>query len=180
MEPFVSTLVLHPAVLIASGFDSLSSRQVRFLNAFRQHFASSKYSMDETIVLSKSDFELGGIGNPHASFEDPVVSFQRHALLIDHFPYLSRNEIVKAFYYSDLIDIWKELLHELFIELENFCHQQKRNIDYLQPTTQVLHKLYSYPIYQKIMALHLCGLGNKMMDAFNFIFHQFKKQQQIK
>ena len=177
MEPIVSTLVLHPAVLIASGFESLTSKQVRFLNAYRHHFTSRFNKPQETIVLKKKDFQLGGIGNPHASFRDPQETYNLFSTHIPDFPYLTTSDILNAFYLNDLNTIWTGLLNELCCELDHFCLANKWPIEYLLADTKVIHQLYSYPVYQKITALHLCGLGQKVIDAFDFAFEYFKKQR---
>ncbi len=179
MEPSVATVVLHPAILIASGFESLSSPQVRFLHAYRCHFHNECYDLTETIVLTKRDFDLGGILNPFGKFFDTEEAYRTFNKSIANFPYLTRTEIIAYIYKYELTRIWAELLGELYGELSQFCITHKRTRDYFQASTNVIHDLSQYPIFNKISALHTCGLGGKLADAFEFIFKNFKEYERL-
>ncbi len=177
MEPNVATIALHPAVLIASGFECVSSSQVRFLNAHRRHFHHKLHDFNETICITFKDFELGGILNPHGAFLDPYEAQVEAASLISNFPYINRKEILKAYYQQELSTIWSELMLELFKDLSEFCIQHKRSREYFQANTKVIHDLYNYPTYHKISSLHLCGLGSKLIEAFKYVFQLFQSYE---
>ena len=174
MEPTVDTFVLHPALLIASGFESLSSKQVRFLNSYRRHFYSNTIEFSKTNVISKKDFELGGIMNPFDQFFDIDSVYRQSSQLINNFPYLTYREIQTQIYFQPIRQIWRELLTEVFLDLSSFCIATKRSRDFFQAATPVLHEISSFPVYNKICALHSCGLGGKLSDAFAFLFEKFK------
>ncbi len=180
MEPTVETLVLHPAILIASGFESITSRQVRFLNAHRQHFHTKACDLNETLSLSPNHYALGGILNPCGYLLDNNQAYHNSADEVNDFPFLTRRAILKYFYTEDMTTIWSELLVELFSDLSYFCVQHKRSRDYFYPSKKVIHELYPNPIYHKISALHLCGLGGKLVDAFGYVFNQFKLYEERK
>ena len=175
MEPSVESLVLHPAVLIASGFEVITSRQVRFLNAHKDHYHSRRVDLKETISILPKDFQLGGLLNPSGYLLDIHQAYRECAMEIDNFPYLTRKAILKHFYLEKLQGIWSELLIELFSDLSAHCVTYKRPVSYFNATKRVIHELYASPIYHKITALHLCGLGDKLSDAFDYIFRLFKK-----
>ena len=174
MEPTVDSFVLHPSLLVASGFESISTRQVRFLHSYRRHFYTYDIDFTETIVISKKDFELGGIMNPFGTFYDIDSTYQQTSQRINNFPYLTRREIQDNIYADHIHNIWRNLQNELFQDLSSFCISSKRSRDFFQANTQVIHALSEYPIYQKICALHTCGLGGKLMDTFEYIFSKFK------
>ena len=179
MEPKVRTIVLHPAILIASGFESITSRQVRFLNAHRSHFYSEPLDFYETIVISKSDFDLGGMMNPFGNFFDINHAYRQFGQSITNFPYLTRLEVLKYIYESDLSRIWVELLAELFGDLSEYCVVHKRTRDYFKASTQILHELSNTMLFQKISALHSCGLGGKLLDAFDYVFKKFVEYEKL-
>ena len=179
MEPSVATIVLHPAILIASGFESISSQQVRFLHAYRLHFHEHAQDLTETLVLTKRDFDLGGILNPFGKFFDSEDAYIKFGKTISNFPYLTRREIIGYVYKYELTKIWAELLSELYGDLSQYCVTHKRTRDYFQATTKVIHDLSQYPIFNKISALHSCGLGGKLADAFEFIFSHFKDYERM-
>ena len=174
MEPNVATIALHPAVLIASGFECITSKQVKFLNAHRRHFHHKVYDLDKTLSVTQEDFSLGGILNPFGAFLDTKEAQIKASEKVPNFPYLTRRNILKAFYQEELSVIWSELLIELFEDLSEFCTANKRPRGYFVATTHVIHDLYNYPIYHKISSLHLCGLGEKLIDAFAYVFELFK------
>lgn len=177
MEPTVETLVLHPAVLIASGFEAITSRQVRFLHAHREHFHTKTTNLNETLSIVPKHFDLGGILNPCGYLVQSEEAYQQCAEELEHFPYLTRRAILRHFYQQELTTIWSELLLELFTDLSQFCVQHKLSRCYFVPNTKVIHELYSYSLYHKIAALHLCGLGSKLCDAFDYVFKEFKKYE---
>lgn len=173
MEPSLDTIVLHPAVLIASGFEALSSKEVRFLHSYRKHFDQIKQDTFKTLLLSQKEFELGGILNPFGTFYNIPYQYKLACEKVPNFPYLTRKEIIKSFYSFHLNKIWNNLLHEVFSELTMMRLNQKRPLSYFVPTKKVLHDLYRLPVYHKIAALHLCGMGGKLGDAFAYIFDLF-------
>ena len=177
MEPSVESIILHPAILIASGFDCLSSKQVRFLNAHRRHFHTKIYDLNQTLSITPEDLTLSGILNPFGHFHDVDTIYRKMSQSIPNFPYLSRREILSYIYKEELNNIWSEMMHELFIDLTEFCIEQKRPKDYFVSDTNVIHELYKFPIYQKITALHLCGLGGRLLDTFNYVFSRFRKYE---
>ena len=180
MEPNVATIALHPAVLIASGFECITSNQVKFLNAHRRHFHHKVYDLDKTISVTQEDFSLGGILNPYGEFLDTREAQLEAAEKAPSFPYLTRRSIIKAFYQEELSSIWSELLIELFEDLSEFCVVNKRPKGYYVANTKVIHELYSYPIYHKISSLHLCGLGSKLIDAFDYVFELYKSYEEMR
>ena len=182
MEPAIESIVLHPAVLIASGFEALSSQQARFLNALRQHFHTKPVDWQKVLCLSPKDFALGGILNPHGQFLDCDQSFHQSAGEVPDFPYLKLTTVLRHFYAPHVKQIWADLLKELYIDLSHYCMAKKTSREALVPTHAIMHSLYPYPAYQKIVALHLCGLGSKLSDAFAYVFHQFKsfERRQVK
>lgn len=178
MEPTVESIILHPAILIAAGFDSLSSKQVRFLNAHRRHFHTKLFDLNKTMSIKPEDLSLGGILNPFGHFHDVDSMYRKMSQGIPNFPYLTRREILKYIYQEELNEIWSGMIYELFIDMTEFCVTQKKSRDYFQSNTTVINQLYTFPIYQKITALHLCGLGNKLMETFEYIFDRFKAYDQ--
>jgi len=153
---------------------------VRFLNAHRRHFHHKLYDLDKTAPVSQEDFALGGILNPYGDFLDTHQSQLEAAEQIPSFPYLTRRDIIRVFYQEELSAIWSELMIEMFEDLSQFCIDHKRPRGYFQASTQVIHELYSYPIYHKISSLHLCGLGEKLLDAFDYIFNLFRSYEELR
>jgi|GEM_PF-3148071 len=176
MEPSVESILLHPAVLISCGYDCISSKQVRFLNAHRQHFQNKGHLMAETLSITAKDFELGGILNPRGLLDGIEARYYNAAKIVPNFPYLNRREVLQHFYHKELTIIWSEMMIELIHDLSSFCINTKRSQTYFTTSTRVIHDLYPHPIYQKIAALHLCGLGSKLLDAFEYVFRLFKSQ----
>ena len=125
-------------------------------------------------MLTIEDFHLGGILNPFGDFHDPRLSYHHAASTIRHFPYLNRNEIHQHFYQPEIDRIWQNLMRELFVDLAHIQLELKRPLSYFQATTSVIHLLKVYPVYNKIAALHLCGLGAKLFDAFGHVFRRFE------
>lgn len=93
---------------------------------------------------------------------------------LDHFPYTHKSEIFSSFYYDKMSSIWSDIIHEICSDLEVYSRHLKLPIRHFRPTHQVIHELSNTWIYDKISALHLCGLGEKLSDAFAYVFSSFE------
>ena len=94
----VENRFLHPAILIAAGFECLNSADVRFLNACKKHFNPVKDNFSQVLLISPYDFELGGIFNPDDNMVDPVIAYRQMSERIPDFPYLNKHQIIKYLY----------------------------------------------------------------------------------
>ncbi|MDG2448958.1 MAG: hypothetical protein P8M34_04955, partial [Saprospiraceae bacterium] len=64
-------IILLPSLLLASGFESLNTQDIKFLNNYRKHFDKTKYDLEEIFIVTESDYELGGIMNPFNQMSIP-------------------------------------------------------------------------------------------------------------
>ena len=174
MEPSVASLTLHPAVLIAAGYECLTSEQTRFLNTLRRHFPDQSHHNVDMITVEVSDCDLGGILNPHTKLQDPQMIYMEAGRRLDNFPYTHKSEIFSTFYYDKMSEIWSDVIHEICGDLEVYSRHLKLPVRHFEPTHQVIHELADVWIYDKISALHLCGLGSKLADAFAYVFSSFE------
>lgn len=174
MEPSVASLTLHPAVLIAAGYECLTSEQTRFLNTLRRHFPDPSHHNTEMITIEKSDCRLGGILNPHTLLQDEQFIYMDAGSRLDNFPYTHKSEIFSTFYFDKMSKIWTDLIQEICGDLEVYSRHLKLPIRHFRPTHQIIHELSDTWIYHKISALHLCGLGAKLADAFAYVFRSFE------
>ncbi len=166
---------LHPALLMASGYESIDSRDAKLLNAYRAYFGSYASNGHQTHIIKPADFIPGGICNPHGHLDDENMSYIRCMGKVRNFPYLTYQEIEHAFYQEPIREVMQRVLNELYDEIEAYLLDQKLPYSFLQPTTEVITFLNSSPLYRKITALHLCGMGEKLKDSFGLIFRQFKQ-----
>lgn len=174
MEPVVKSLLLHPALLIVSGFESISSDDVRFLNAYRSHFDNKTEDDNLTKVYTERDFELGGILNPTADFGSSYEKINQALSLFPTYPYLTRANIWQTLYAPTLVDIFYKLLGEVFQNLTTYSVYHKRPSSFFQSNTSVIRSLESSPCYGQIAALHMCGLGDKLGNAFDWVFSRYR------
>ena len=172
MNPMVS---LHPALLMASGYECINSRDARLLHAYRQYFYEQQPNGNDTHVVSPADFAPGGICNPTNLFASENSAYMSCMGNIKNFPYLTFAELKAAFYYEPINKIQYKVLNELYDEIEAYLLAHKLPYSFLQPTTEVITKINQSILYQKIVALHLCGMGEKLRDTFDMVFRQFKK-----
>jgi len=180
MEPSVVTIVLHPAILVASGFECLTTKQMRFLDNHKSHFSTRQRDWTESCSLSPEDFKLGGLLNPHGRLEDPDRAYVLATDDFPRYPIATWQDIFKKYYVKELTHIWQEILVELCLDLHTYCHDQSKHAEELAANSSCIHQMSKYPIYQKITALHLCGLGDRMADAFDFVFTIYQQSGQIK
>ncbi len=161
MEPRWDSMVLHPALLIASGIECIDSRDVRFLNAYRRFSDYKIPSGKQFIVLSEKDFQLGGIMNPNDLFIIPHHAFAQYKSSYIHFPCLTKNQIFQLVYVERLREIFENIVSEISMEIIKW--KDFENIDSL---FRIMKDGRAGTLYSKIVALHLCGFGEKLKDAF--------------
>ncbi len=172
MNPMVS---LHPALLMASGYECIDTRDAKLMNAYRAYFESTQPTLSETRVVRPDDFAPGGICNPFGLFANENTAYMQQMGRVKNFPYLTYSELRAAFYHEPLTQILNKVLNELYDEVEAFLLKNKLPYSFLQPTTDVITRINQTQLYQKIVALHLCGMGEKLRDTFDLIFRQFKQ-----
>jgi len=172
MEPILESLQLHPALLIVSGYESITSDDVRFLNAYRRHFDKRNLDKDKTELYGESDLALGGILNAHGAYIDHHRGNQIAALFATY-PYLTIRDIWYQLYAPVLSDVFQRLLNETFRHLSAYSVAHKRPVSFFQPQTSVIRLLESSPCYSMIAALHMCGLGDKLGHAFGWVFERY-------
>ncbi|MFT4566278.1 MAG: hypothetical protein ACI9FN_001233 [Saprospiraceae bacterium] len=175
----VESLILHPALLVAKGFESLDTSDMRFLQAYRNHFEEAK-EMHRTRVYRPQDFLLGGILNPGSEYFDINEAYAEACDRIDSFPYMTLYEIRMHFYYGRIASIFDGLCLELHRELEMYAQQYQKSLVSFTDTPTAIRQLERTSIYSKIRALHQCGLGNKKSKAFQFIIEGFISMQRSK
>jgi len=169
MEPSVASLTL-----LAAGYECLTSEQTKFLNALRRHFPDQSHHNADMITVEMTDCSLGGILNPHTRLQDPQFIYLEAGSRLENFPYTHKSEIFSVFYYDNMVTIWSDVIYEICGDLEVYSTQLKLPVRHFTPTHQVVHELSSTWIYDKIAALHLCGLGSKLSDAFAYVFSSFQ------
>lgn len=168
MEPQWEGMELHPAILIASGVECIDSRDVRFLNAYRRFFAREKYTPNISILIRETDFQLGGIMNPNDLFIIPSQAYSKYQSRYSSFPCLTMKQIRQLVYQKRLQQIATKIWDEV--------NQDIRSLK-IEGADQ-LYRWLSRPtsageIYPKIVALHLCGLGEKLRDAFGLVLDYY-------
>ena len=156
------------------GYECLTSEQTRFLNTLRRHFPDQSHHNVDMITVEVSDCDLGGILNPHTKLQDPQMIYMEAGRRLDNFPYTHKSEIFSTFYYDKMSEIWSDVIHEICGDLEVYSRHLKLPVRHFEPTHQVIHELADVWIYDKISALHLCGLGSKLADAFAYVFTSFE------
>ena len=163
MEPNVGSLILHPALLIASGVETLTSQDSRVLNAYRLHFFENRFHHSDTIMLRESDFMLGGILNPTGVLREPQTLINHYRPLFSGFPYVRLNAIKSTVYHPLISDIVQRVLREIKLDIKTLAHQRKLPVNTLNMTN-----MKNLSPYNKIAALHMCGLGLKLREAFDY------------
>ena len=175
----IESLMLHPAILVAKGFETLNTSDMRFLQAYRNHFEEAK-ELHRTCIYRPQDFLLGGILNPESEYFDINEAFIEARDRIDSFPYMTMYEIRMHFYYGRIASIFEALCSELYKELEFFAQQYHMPLSSFLDTSRAIRKFERNSIYSKILALHQCGLGNKKSRAFEYIIDGFISLQRSK
>lgn len=174
----VGNLFLHPAILIASGFECLNSSDVRFLNASRKHFNPHKDNFAQIQLITPMDFELGGIFNPTDRMLEPIIAYKQAQERIPDFPYMTKTQIVKYIYQERLEITFQKVVQELLFTIKKTLGYNDSNISRLFDTgstnTKAIRLLKKTDIYAQINALHKCGVGNRLTDAFAFVFHKYR------
>ncbi len=178
MEPLLDSLMLHPALLIVSGFESITSEDVRFLNAYRRHFDKTNLDKDKTEVYGESELELGGILNPCCNMMDPKLNAHIIAQTFATYPYLTIRDIWYQLYAPRIEDIFSKLLGEIFTNLTAYSVDYKRPASFFQANTSVIRMIETSPCYTQIAALHMCGLGDKLGGAFAWTFERYRIYEQ--
>ncbi len=137
----------------------------------------SKYSLEELFLVSESDFELGGIMNPFNEMQDTSRPESDFKSLFTSWPYLSRHDIKICIYKPSLEEIFEKLVNEILRHLAIL--RESNNPHILESLTEGgftiprLKHLQDHVFYQKTLALHLCGFGDVVLDAFNRILRKF-------
>ncbi|MEL6389151.1 MAG: hypothetical protein AAFQ02_03255 [Bacteroidota bacterium] len=157
-----------------SGFESLTSDDVRFLNAHRRHFDEHGKDPFETQLYTLADADLGSILNPVGALHDPKLMGKQLSVIFPTFPYLNRREIWTTLYAPELRSIFRRLVRELYVELSKYSVRHRRPTSYFEAKASVLRQLETCPAYQQIVALHMCGLGEKLIAAFRWIFEGYQ------
>jgi len=128
-------------------------------------------------MVTSGDFELGGIMNPYNDIYNVSELLPKCKSLISSFPYISRNQIKTAVYKSPFDQIFYNLKEEITSDLLHL--KQSKNLYILESiadncfSIKTLKSLKNHFLYQKILALHLCGFGEFLQDAFNNILEYF-------
>lgn len=166
-------IILLPSLLIASGFECLTTTDVKFLNNYRKHLDRSKYNLDEIFMATPDDFELGGILNPFNEMGSIQSLVHRYCGYFTSYPYLTRNDIKSHVYSFDFNSILTRLKDEAVEELNELQlkenHEVLEGIEANKFTVKNLKQLQEERFYHKTLSLHLCGFGDVMLDAFNRI-----------
>lgn len=174
----VENLFLHPAILVASGFECLTTSDVRFLNASKKHFNPHKDNFAQVILLTPMDFELGGILNPCDKMIEPITAYRMASERIPDFPYLNKYQILKHLYEERLQVTFQKIIQEILVTIKKTLGYNDFNIARLfdAPTTssKAIKLIQKTDVYTKINALHRCGVGNRLADAFAWVFHKYR------
>lgn len=165
----IEALILHPALLVAKGFESLNTADMRFLHAYRKHFEGA-IELHRTCVYRPEDFLLGGILNPQSDYFDIREAYAEASHRIDSFPYMTMYEIRMHFYYGRILKIFDAMLFELYQGLSIYANQYHRPISFFQTNAGSMRYLEGSPMYHQVVALHQCGLGRKLVNAFEYVF----------
>ena len=170
-------IILLPSLLLASGFESLSTQDIKFLNNYRKHFDKTKFNLEEIFIVTESDYELGGIMNPFNQMSIPGEVYDLCKSSIPAFPYATRLDLKELIYQSKINSLFEGLLMEIYSDLSALYDEGNQWI--LEATTekkfslQGLDGLKTHGVYQKTVALHLCGFGNVIFDSFNKVLSRF-------
>jgi len=159
---------------VAAGYECLTSKQIRFLHNTRRHYPSASDHNDSMMTLSISDCDIRGILNPLTELRPADDVYKYASLRLKSFPYTHKSEIFLHFYYEKITQIWSELIDEICTDLEAYSRSLRLPIRHFTATHQTMHQLANTAIYEKISALHMCGLGVKLIDAFDYVFEAFK------
>ena len=174
----VEKLFLHPAILIASGFECLDSSDVRFLNACKRHFNPIKDNFAQIRLITPMDFEFGGIFNPTNQMIEPINGYKQAQERIPDFPYLNQYQILKYLYQERLEVTFQKITQELLYSIKSSLGCNDLNIARLfdNPSTssRAIKVIQKTDVYKKVHALHKCGLGNRLADAFVWVFHKYR------
>lgn len=174
----VEKLFLHPAILIASGFECLDSADVRFLNACKRHFNPLKDNFAQIRLITPLDFEFGGIFNPTNQMIEPLDGYKQAQERIPDFPYLNQYQILKYLYQERLEVTFQKITQELLqtIKVSLGCNDLNiaRLFDNPNTSSRAIKIIQSTDAYKKVHALHKCGLGNRLSDAFSWVFHKYR------
>ena len=174
----VEKLFLHPAILIASGFECLDSGDIRFLNACKRHFNPHKENFAQIQLITPDDFELGGIFNPTNIMMEPINGFRQAQERIPDFPYLNKYQILRYLYQERMEITFQKITHELLHSVRTSLGINDMNIARLfdNPDTcsRAIKIIQKTEVYKKVHALHKCGLGNRLSDAFAWVFHKYR------
>lgn len=170
-----------PSLLLASGFESLNTQDIKFLNNYRKHFDKTKYDLEEIFIVTESDYELGGIMNP---FNQMTISNTLYDLCkaeIKAFPYATRLDLREIIYESSVKRIFNGLLNEIFKEITEILEGGNENIRQCISektfSVQNLEFFKTFQFYQKSVALHLCGFGDVVIDTFNQILEKYLEER---
>lgn len=173
----VEKLFLHPAILIASGFECLDSADVRFLNASKRHFNPRKDNFAQIRLITPIDFEFGGIFNPTNAMIDPIKGYRQAQERIPDFPYLNQYQILRHLYLERLEITFQKVTQEILETIKKTLGCNDLNIarlfDNPDTSTRAIKIMHNTDIYRQIHALHKCGVGNRLTDAFSWVFHKY-------
>ncbi len=169
---------LHPAILIASGFECLSSADVRFLNACKKHFNPTQDNFAQVRLISPQDFELGGIFNPDDHMIDPFTAYRQMSERIPDFPYLNKYQIIRYVYDEKLEVTFQRVIQELLHTIKRTLGVNDMNIarlfDGSATSARAIKLIQKTDIYRQVNALHKCGVGDRLSDAFAWVFHKYR------
>ncbi len=174
----VEKLFLHPAILIASGFECLDTADIRFLNAFKKHFNPHKDNFAQIRLITPDDFELGGIFNPTNIMVEPINGFRQAQERIPDFPYLNQYQILRILYQERLELTFQKITQELLYTIKGSLGCNDMNIarlfDNPDTSSRAIKIIQKTEVFKKVHALHKCGLGNRLSDAFAWVFHKYR------
>lgn len=159
---------------MASGYECITGKDARFLNSYRSFFGSRKEDFQKVQPLQLEDFYIGGILNPSGEFIAASNRYMNCLKEIKSFPFLNKLEIHKYFYRGNLEDILYRMELELFRDIDGYLLQVQRPVSFLKSNTAVIRLLQKSSVHAKIAALHMCGLGEKLKNAFEIIFADYE------
>ena len=131
----------------------------------------SKYTLDEIFLVTEKDFELGGIMNPFNTIDGALPKSVHLHALFPSWPYLTRGDIKAKIYMPPFDEIFLKLENEIIHHLKIL--KQTGDSIFLEClskgsfTIPTLKHLEKQVFYQKVIALHLCGFGDVMLETFN-------------
>ena len=176
-------IILLPSLLLASGFEFLQTRDIKFLNNYRKHFDKTKNNIEEIFIIAESDYELGGIMNPFNLMQIEPETYEAVKQGIHTFPYVTRIDLYRIIYSKKSKEISRNIIKEILTDFRSSldsCEGLKMAISKNAFCEESSELLKNNVVYQKLVSLHLCGYGLKLIDTFNFFLAIYFKRKRKK